>query len=130
MRLAVELDHAPRLLGAAIDAVRAGNRLDQRVGLHDLVHVEDIEEDRVEARQQLVDDDDEVEALIRKELRMKGVVNSNKNIISMMDSTEGSSVNIPVIIPLLSVKIAIPSFLSEISLITSVKLSFSFVKEK
>lgn len=33
-------------------------------------------------------DDDEVEALIRKELRMKGVVNSNKNIISMMDSTE------------------------------------------
>ena len=41
-------------------------------------------------------DDDEVEALIRKELRMKGVVNSNKNIISMMDSTEGSSVNIPV----------------------------------
>ena len=27
---------------------------------------------------------------------MKGVVNSNKNIISMMDSTEGSSVNIPV----------------------------------
>lgn len=41
-------------------------------------------------------DDDEVEALIRKELRMKGVVNSNKNIISMMDSTDGSSVNIPV----------------------------------
>lgn len=64
VRLAVEFDHAPRLLRAVVDAVCAGNRLDQRVGLHDLVHVEDVEVDRVEARQQLVDDDDEVQALI------------------------------------------------------------------
>ena len=65
VRLAVELHHAPGLLGVVIDAVRAGNRLDQRVGLHDLVHVEDVEVDRVEARQQLVDDDDEVQTFSR-----------------------------------------------------------------
>ena len=47
----------------------------------------------VETRQ---DDDDKIEELIRKELRMKGVVNSNRNIISKLDSTEGTSLNIPV----------------------------------
>lgn len=41
-------------------------------------------------------DDSAIEELIRKELRMKGVVNSNKNIISKLDSTEGTSLNIPV----------------------------------
>ena len=41
---------------------------------------------------------DKIEELIRKELRMKGVVNSNRNIISKLDSTEGSSLNIPVTI--------------------------------
>ncbi len=42
------------------------------------------------------DDDEKIEELVRKELRMKGVVNSNKNIISKLDSTEGTSLNIPV----------------------------------
>lgn len=41
-------------------------------------------------------DDSAIEELIRKELRMKGVVNSNKNIISKLDSKEGTSLNIPV----------------------------------
>lgn len=41
-------------------------------------------------------DDSAIEELIRKELRMKGVVNSNKNIISKLDSTGGTSLNIPV----------------------------------
>ena len=41
----------------------------------------------VETRQ---DDDDKIEELIRKELRMKGVVNSNRNIISKLDSTRGN----------------------------------------
>lgn len=41
-------------------------------------------------------EDSAIEELIRKELRMKGVVNSNKNIISKLDSTEGTSLNIPV----------------------------------
>lgn len=43
-----------------------------------------------------LDDDAKIEELVRKELRMKGVVNSNKHIISKLDSTEGTSLNIPV----------------------------------
>ena len=42
-------------------------------------------------------DDSAIEELIRKELRMKGgLLNSNKNIISKLDSTGGTSLNIPV----------------------------------
>lgn len=39
---------------------------------------------------------EEIDTLVRKELRMKGYVNSDKEIIRLMDDTEGSSFNIPV----------------------------------
>lgn len=52
-----------------------------------------IDDPVVETRE---DDDDNIEELIRKELRMKGVVNSDKNIIHKLDTTDKTSLNIPV----------------------------------
>lgn len=47
----------------------------------------------VETRQE---DTSMIENLVRKELRMKGVVNSREDIITRLDSTGGTSLNIPV----------------------------------